>query len=475
MAALPARPPEPTGAALPPRRVAMLSVHTSPLEQPGTGDAGGMNVYVVELAKRLARDGTQVEVFTRSTSSSSQDAVELAPGVLVRHVVAGPLEGLGKDDLPGQLCAFVAGVMRAEARHEAGWYDVVHSHYWLSGQVGWLLADRWNVPLVHTMHTMAKVKNLHLAAGDRPEPAGRVIGEEQVVAAADRLVANTAAEARELVDLYGADPSRVAVVPPGVDLDVFEPQGDAGRARARRLLGLPQDAQVLLFAGRIQPLKAPDVLVRAAASMLRRDPALRRRLVVAVVGGPSGTGADRPTELITLAGALGLAGVPGVEDVVRFHPPVPPAELASWYRAADLVAVPSHSESFGLVAIEAQATGTPVVAADVGGLSTAVDDGVSGLLLPDHDPERWADVLGGLLADPARRTRLSRGAARHARRFGWDATLKATLDVYTGARLERLARLNGSADGPAGSAGDGSGDGSGSLASPAVTPLEVAP
>ena len=166
-----------------PRRVAMLSVHTSPLEQPGTGDAGGLNVYVVETAKRLARAGTEVEIFTRATSSDLPPITQLAPGVLVRHIVAGPFEGLSKNDLPGQLCAFAAGLMQVEAWQEPGWYDLVHSHYWLSGQVGWLAADRWNVPLVHTMHTMAKVKNASVAEGDSPEPAGRVIGEEQVVAA----------------------------------------------------------------------------------------------------------------------------------------------------------------------------------------------------------------------------------------------------------------------------------------------------
>ena len=423
------------------RRVAVLSVHTSPLEQPGTGDAGGMNVYVVELARRLAARGTEVEIFTRATSSALPPVVEMADGVLVRHVAAGPLEGLGKHDLPGQLCAFAAGVMRAEARHEPGWYDVVHSHYWLSGQVGWLVADRWNVPLVHTMHTMAKVKNAYLADGDTAEPTGRLIGEEQVVAAADRLIANTGAEAGELVDLYGADPRHVEVVPPGVDLDVFTP--GEGSAAARRALGLPEDTHVLLFAGRIQPLKAPDVVVRAAAHLLRRDPSLRGRLVVAVLGGPSGSGLDRPEELQSLAASLGLAGVPGVQDVVRFQPPVDRTTLAQWFRAADVVTVPSYNESFGLVAIEAQACGTPVVAAAVGGLPTAIADGVSGVLVDGHDPARWADVLHELVADPARRELLATGAVAHAHRFGWDVTVDATLQVYAAARAERALRLGG--------------------------------
>lgn len=425
-----------------PRRVAMLSVHTSPLEQPGTGDAGGMNVYIVETAKRMARRGTQVEIFTRATTSDLPPIAELAPGVLVRHVTAGPFEGLSKNDLPGQLCAFAAGLMRTEARQEPGWYDLVHSHYWLSGQVGWLAADRWCVPLVHTMHTMAKVKNARLAEGDTPEPPGRVIGEEQVVEAADRLLANTQAEARELIELYDADPGRVAVVPPGVDLDLFTPGGPDGQIAARRRLGLATDVDLLLFVGRIQPLKAPDVLLRAVAQMLVDRPERRSRLRVAVLGGPSGTGLEHPEELARLVGELGLG------DVATLAPPVPRLVLADWYRAADLVAVPSYSESFGLVALEAQACGTPAVAARVGGLATAVRDGVSGLLVDGHDPRVWAGSLAGLLDDPVRRSAMQLAAVGHAGRFSWDATVEATLQVYAAARA-RSARLRGLAASPA--------------------------
>src|SRR4051794_38733018 len=417
-----------------PRRIAMLSVHTSPLEQPGTGDAGGMNVYIAETARRLAERGTEVEIFTRATSGRSLGTRALAPGVLVRHVVAGPFGGLEKNDLPGQLCAFAAGVQRVEARHEPGWYDLVHSHYWLSGQVGRLTADRWHVPLVHSMHTMAKIKNLTLAEGDTPEPKGRVIGEEQVVAAADRLVANTADEARELVDLYAADPGRVSVVPPGVDLEVFDPRARGGRQGARRTLGLPPWGEALLSAGRTQPLRARDVLARSAAELPAGAPARRERLTVVVLGGPSGTGLEKPQALQELAAALGVA------DVVRFHPPVGRTELADWYRAADVVVVPSHSESFGLVAVEAQACGTPVVAARVGGLLTAVRDGVTGLLVDGHDPRVWSGALGGLLDEPLRSRRMGAAAAVAARRFGWDATVDALLELYTDAVADRFPR-----------------------------------
>jgi len=402
------------------RRVAMLSVHTSPLEQPGTGDAGGLNVYVVEVSKRLAQRGIEVEIFTRMTNGALPIQSEMAPGVRVHNVIAGPFEGLGKDDLPGQLCAFAQGVMRAEAARSEGWYDLVHSHYWLSGQVGWLAADRWRVPLVHSMHTMARVKNSRMAEGDTPEPPGREIGEAQVVDAADRLVANTLGEAGELIDLYGADPGKVRVVSPGVDLDLFT-VGDVAAARAQ--VGLPRNAHVLLFVGRIQPLKAPDVLLNAAADLLARRPELRQRLVVAVVGGPSGTGLGRPRALQELAFQL------GIQEQVRFVPPVGRSTLALWYRAADLVVIPSHSESFGLVAVEAQACGTPVVAAAVGGLPFAIGDG--GLLIDGHRTTDWSAGLEGLLDDPARRELLSRKAVEHASQFSWERTTDRLLEVYT--------------------------------------------
>ncbi|WBB66229.1 D-inositol-3-phosphate glycosyltransferase [Micromonospora sp. WMMD812] len=421
-----------------PRRIATISVHTSPLHQPGTGDAGGMNVYILEVARRLAEANVEVEIFTRATSGDLPPVVEMAPGVQVRHITSGPLEGLTKEELPGQLCAFTAGVLRAEAARPPGHYDLIHSHYWLSGQIGWLAKERWGVPLVHTAHTLAKVKNAQLAVGDRPEPKARVIGEEQVVAEADRLVANTHVEARDLMERYAADPTRVAVVQPGVDLDRFRPApGDraAAAVAARRRLGLPTRGYVVAFVGRIQPLKAPDVLVRAVAALCDRDPELADQLTVVICGGPSGSGLDRPTALIELAASL------GVTDRVRFLPPQTGADLPALYRAADLVAVPSYNESFGLVALEAQACGTPVLAAAVGGLVTAVRDQVSGVLIDGHDPADWAGTLRHLLPDVARRDALARGAARHARGFSWDRTVSGLLAVYGEAIAARRARL----------------------------------
>jgi D-inositol-3-phosphate glycosyltransferase len=408
-----------------PRRIATISVHTSPLDQPGTGDAGGLNVYVVEVARQLASRGVEVEIFTRAVCRDTPPTVELVPGVLVRNVVAGPFEELDKNALPSQICPFTFGVLRTEAAHPPGRYDLVHAHYWLSGQVGAVAAERWGVPLVQSMHTLGKVKNLALASGDCAEPAVRIRGEDEVVAAADRLVANTADEARQLIELYGASPRQVETVSPGADLSLFRPA--PGTAAVRRRLGLPPDAVVLVFAGRIQPLKGPDVALRAAASLLRLSPELAERLVVVFVGGPSGSEVGAPGRLSALAASLGIS------RYVRFEPPCSQRELADWYRAATMVLVPSHSESFGLVALEAQACGTPVVAAAVGGLRTAVRDGFSGVLVDGHDPEAWARVLAGLASSPARLAELSRGAVAHASGFGWPATADRLVEVYTGA------------------------------------------
>lgn len=403
----------------------MISLHTSPLDQPGVGDAGGMNVYVVELARRLAKRGIEVDIFTRATNSALDPVVPVADGISVRHIHAGPFEGLTKHELPAQLCVFAREVLRAEAGQPIGHYDAVHSHYWLSGQVGALARDRWGVPLVHSMHTMARVKNDALAADDIPEPEARIIGEDQVVEAADMLIANTDVEAKQLINLYNAHPGRVEVVHPGVDLATFRP---LDRSSVRRELGLPEDALVLMFAGRIQPLKAPDVLLRAVAVLLERAPHLRSRVVVPVVGGPSGTGLERPTALAGLAEQL------GIDDVVRFVPPVAQTELARWYAAATVVAVPSYNESFGLVAVEAQACGTPVLAAAVGGLTTVVRDGVSGLLLDDHEAGSWAAALRRVVDDQDLLDRLRLGAVEHAKEFSWDATAAGTLEVYERAR-----------------------------------------
>ena len=397
-------------------------LHTSPLEQAGIGDAGGMNVYVVESAKRIAASGVEVDIFTRANRSGLPEKVEIADGVSVRHLEAGPYDGISKDELPSQICALMSSFMHQEARLPMGYYDLLHSHYWISGQLGWLISERLGTPLVHTMHTMAKVKNLSLAEGEKPEPQVRAIGEEQVVGASAALIANTTAEAASLVSLYDACPDRVFVVPPGVDLTTYKVNG--GKSAARKKLKIGEDKLMLAFVGRIQPHKGPEVLIRAVAEMLNHSPALRSRLKTVIIGGASGNGSQEPERLKALTVFL------GVSDVIEFLPPVPHEELSDWYRASDLVCVPSYSESFGLVALEAQACGTPVVATAVGGLRTAVADGISGSLVDGHNPRAWSAVISRLLMEPERRLILGMGAIEHASHFGWDTTARGTLDIY---------------------------------------------
>jgi D-inositol-3-phosphate glycosyltransferase len=399
-------------------RIAVLMVHTSPLEQPGIGDAGGMNIYVVESAQRMAAMGVSVDIFTRRTHTTETEIVEISPGVRVRYFDCGH-GTLTKEQLPAHIAGLSKEFLRIVKDEN---YDAIHSHYWISGKVAMPAAKELGIPLVHTMHTMARVKNLNLAEGETPEPMIRVQGETQVVAAANALVANTDAEAASLVSLYDACPDIVHVVSPGVDLYTFTP--GQGRSAARTVVGLPQDSLVVSFVGRIQPHKGPEVLIRATSELVKHSPLLRHKLIVNIMGGASGANTEEVDRLKELATWL------AIDDVVRFAPPVPRADLAQWYRAADLVVVPSYSESFGLVALEAQACGTPVVATAVGGLRTAVADGISGVLVDGHDPKAWSSVISRLLQEPQRRVLLSMGAIEHASHFGWDATARGTLDIY---------------------------------------------
>jgi len=413
-------------------QIALLSVHTSPLDQPGVGDAGGLNVYVVETAKRLAQKGIAVDIFTRRTSSSVNSETVLFDGVKVKQITAGPFEGLTKQSLPSQLCALSAGVLREEATQKEGHYQLIHSHYWLSGQVGWVASERWNVPLVHSMHTMAKVKNTTLAIGDTPEPNEREIGEQQVIDASTQLIANTEAEAQDLINLYSADKNHVNVVNPGVDLKLFTP-GDQNVARKE--LGIPNDAIVLTFVGRVQPLKAPDILIKAAHQFTLENPQLRNRVRIIICGGLSGTGLDKPDSLLSLVKELQLL------DLVIFLPPSSREKLATVYQASTLVAVPSYSESFGLVAVEAQACGTPVLATNVGGLKTTVSDNKSGLLINGHDPRTWAQAIAQIVLNENELVRLKLGAREHALKFSWDKTVQGLVTAYEKALVTKPTQV----------------------------------
>lgn len=410
--------------------VAMISMHTPPIEQPGLGDAGGMNVYILNTALQLARRGITVDVYTRATRPSQGDIVEVEDGFRVINIVAGPYEGLSKDELATQLAAFAGGMIQF-ARENGLHYDLIHSHYWLSGQVGWLLRDLWQVPLVHTAHTLAAVKNAHRSSEDAQEAEARRICEQQLVDNADLLVVNTEDEARELAYHYDARPETIRTVKPGADTQLFTPGTNRNTERSRRELGIPLNAKVVVFVGRLQRFKGPEVLLRATAELFQRDP--YRNLRVVICGGASGNGSS-------VEDYRQLARELGIQHRVRFIPPRPPAELVAVYQAADIVAVPSYNESFGLVAVEAQASGTPVVAARVGGLPIAVRDGETGVLVRGHEPAAWADALGQLLDDDDLRIGMGETAVAHAATFSWAASAEQLEDVYA------AATKNGPAD-----------------------------
>lgn len=384
-------------------RVTVLSLHTSPLAQPGSGDSGGMNVYVRELAAGLAHRGHRCTVYVRDDEPRR---VEVEPGVTVVHLPAGP-PGLAKEDLPSVVDAWADAVAADLAA--TGGTDLLHANYWLSGMAGHRLKHALDVPLVVTFHTLARVKT---AAGD-PEPEARARAEEAVMACSDAVLASCRAEAEQLSALHALPPERVALVPPGVEHALFSPGPRAGARAALADLGLGDDPTVL-YVGRIQRLKGADVAVEALARM--RTPGAR----LVVCGGPSG-----PDGLATMAALEGAVAAHGLHDRVGVVGPRPHHLLATLYRAADVVVVPSRSESFGLVALEAMACGRPVVAADVGGLSTLVDPGRTGLLVPGRDPARWAAALDAVAGDPGRAAAMGAAGAERAAGYGWAAAAAA--------------------------------------------------
>jgi D-inositol-3-phosphate glycosyltransferase len=404
-----------------PQRVAMISMHTSPLATPGLGDAGGLNVYVAELARRLGERGLKVDVFTRRDTPGVPDVVDVHEHTRVIHLKAGPAAYVAKEALPSLVDEFTTQLAARIDQH-----DLIHSHYWLSGQAGLQLKRGCGLPLVHTMHTMARVKNSNRGAGQPVEPDVRLQGEAAIVHGADVLTANTSDEAAELRANYSARSEQIMIVPPGVDLHTFHP---CNQPKSRAQFGVVQDIQVILFVGRIQPLKAPDVLIKAVAELVRRDPARRDRLQLIIIGGPSGASGEWSQTL----GPLAVDH--GIENMVDFRPHSVRSELFRWYCVSDVVAVPSYSESFGLVALEAQACGRPVVATDVGGLRRTVRDFYSGLLVRGHDERAWADALAAILDDHDEMIRMGANAAAHAATFSWDNTTAATLQAYRTALL----------------------------------------
>ncbi|HET7721450.1 MAG TPA: glycosyltransferase [Acidimicrobiales bacterium] len=431
-------------------RLAVLSFHTSPLTQPGTGDGGGMNVYVRELSSALAGAGVECEVFTRSWRRGLEPVIEVEPGFRVHHVPAGPEASVAKEELPEHLDEFTAGVL--DRIGESGPADVVHANYWLSGMAGHTIKHRLELPLVSTFHTLARVKAEEAAE----EHDRRAKAEAEVIGCSDAILANSAEEAAQLERLYGAVPDRIEVVPPGVDHHLFTP-GDRGAARGELGLG---DEPVLLFAGRIQPLKGADVAVRTLGCLLGPERPSERNgqtdtrpsdragpsiplmgplgpagpaPTMLVVGGPSGVDGDAE-----LARLHHLVAELGLQERVKFVPPQPHGRLALYYRAADVCLVPSRSESFGLVALEAAACGTPVVAAAVGGLRTIVTHGQTGFLVEGRDPAVYAAYVSRLLADPALAAGMSLEATIQAAGYRWSITAARLRRLYADVSARRL-------------------------------------
>jgi D-inositol-3-phosphate glycosyltransferase len=402
------------------RRLAVLSLHTSPLAQPGTGDGGGMNVYVRELTTALARSGAACDVFTRSWSPDLPSVVQVEPGLRVHHIPAGPEEILPKETLPDVVGAFTQGVLDRLAEDEAIPFTSVHANYWLSGLSGHVIKHELNLPLVCTFHTLDRVK-----AESMPEeveadmPHRRAEAEASIINCSDAVLASCTVEAQQIASLYDADPDRIRIVPPGVDHAFF---GPGHRPQARRALGLPLDGRLLLFVGRIQPLKCADAAVETLAELCRPGGAPYR---LVVVGGPSGPHGEK-----AMQGLLDIADAQGVADRVHFIDPQPHELLSSYYRAADVCIVPSRSESFGLVALESAACGTPVVASAVGGLTTLVDHGRTGFLVEDPTPERYAAAVRRIFDEPLAAERLSTASVLRARTYTWRAAAGALLDLH---------------------------------------------
>lgn len=405
-------------------RVGMLVVHSNPLAIPGAGDAGGMTVYVREMARAMAARGVAVDIFTRRDDAEAPEVTPLYPQVRVIQIDAGD-PSLPKEEIPAHLPEFTSNLVDAVTRLGVS-YDVLHSHYWLSGQVAAILKNRWNIPFVHTFHTLGRVKNEFLRDGDPLEPEGRLLGEGRVIDEACAIVASTIEERSWLIDLYAAHPERVHLVAPGVDHDLFSP---ADRDSAKRFLGL-EGKQVLLFVGRLQPLKGVDTAIKALHELRSCHGFDMSSIKLLIVGGASGSsGATEPEKLRALARCLGL------EDAIEFVSVQPQERLPSFYQAADVCLVPSHVESFGLVALEAQACGVPVVASSVGGLRSIVNEGKSGFLVCAGDHVGFADAAARILRNPCLSTLMTKKSVDIAKKYSWDRSAEEMYGLYSDSQL----------------------------------------
>lgn len=405
-------------------RVAMLSVHTCPLAMLGGKKTGGMNVYVRDLSRELGRMGIHVDVFTRS----QDDCVpmvnhDLGERARVIHIPAGPEAPIPVGDIVNYLDEFAAGVA-AFARREGLHYDLIHSHYWLSGLVAEKLEAYWGVtPIVHMFHTLGHMKNRIATDPGERAPQERLDGESHVMAVADRIIAATPAEKAQLNWLYGADMSKVVIIPPGVDLERFHP---IDKKEAKTRVGIPCGDKNIMFAGRIEPLKGIDTLIEAMALIRQRHPTVLENTCVAIIGGDPW--ADSPDAEMERLQALRQEL--NIHDFVLFLGAKDQDVLPNYYAAAEMVVMPSHYESFGMVALEAMAMGRPVIASDVGGLSFLVEDGVTGYHVPSRDPEALAERMYELLTNPSCRDEMGRAARHSAEQFDWSIIAGRMVALY---------------------------------------------
>ena len=409
------------------KRVAFVSVHTSPLATLGGKDTGGMNVFVRETAREFARRGVAVDVFTRS-ASPGQLGIDprIAPNTRVIHVPVGPEGPVAKGDLPGLLPAFADWVTEFAKADDSSGYDIIHAHYWLSGLVAETLGKRWGIPFVQTFHTLAELKNQIAQRPQDYESDERTAGECRVCTTAGRITAATSVEWDQLVHVYGAGSSLIRIVPPGVDTARFHP---LEQSYARKVIGVPRDQKVILFAGRIEPLKGIDTLLRAIGLLRERRPELSpRHLTVPIIGGdPSDEGVRANEEMARLQA---LRAELGLSDLITFLGAQDQDSLNFYFSAADCLVMPSHYESFGMVALEAMACGAPVIASDVGGLTQLVRHGETGLRVPPRDPEALADAIDYLLSDEPRRRRMGHSAACLAEDYDWSKIVDKLASVY---------------------------------------------
>jgi D-inositol-3-phosphate glycosyltransferase len=406
-------------------RVAMISMHTCPLATLGGKKTGGMNVYVRDISRELARRGIKVDVFTRS-EDDCQPTIrhDLGFGARVIHIKAGPERPRPLTEIAQYVDQFVSGVTRFAENEELS-YDLIHSHYWLSGQVSEELSQRWdNVPVVQMFHTLGHMKNRIAQSESERVPQARIDGEGHVMSVTDRIIAATPAEYAQLHWLYRTDMSKVITIPPGVDLELFQP---INKMMAKEQVGIEAEEKNILFAGRIEPLKGVDTLLCAIALIRKEAPESVKNVCVTIIGGDPWN--DNPDE--EMARLHQLRNELGVNEVVTFVGAKDQDDLPSYYAAAEMVVMPSHYESFGMVALEAMAMRTPVIASEVGGLAFLVQDGINGFHVPSRDPESLAERIFTLLSDDDCRQTLARQAGRYAQDFAWPNIVDQMLEVYS--------------------------------------------